>query len=196
MNFEVWREGLRGVQRHVQVGRLDYRFCLRFVREKILELAEAEDEKIFVQAMRTFVAGRSEPSQIAVALFTRQCSASNVNTFALQTAVLVGRALVPVLAPRSVIVFITFAFCGEIFSMARARLSVLLSWLDVDVGTGPEAIRVRPLIGLTEQSHCAVVACEVLRQTDLVRLSSAKKGKKLSVRRPIIEENELTWHHF
>lgn len=83
----------------------------------------------------TLVAGRSKPAQIAVALFAWQCGSPDVYAFSLQPTVLVVRALVPVLASRPVIVFITFAFCGEIFAMARARLSELFTGFDVNIGT-------------------------------------------------------------
>lgn len=122
---------------------------------------------------RTFVAAWSEPSQVAVALFAWQCSPTNVHTFPLKTAILICRALVPELASSAVIVFITFAFCGKVFSMARACLSVFSTGLYVNISTRPKSIRVCPLVRLTQQSQSTVLAREILWQVNLVRLSSA-----------------------
>jgi hypothetical protein len=90
---------------------------------------QAVDEEL------TLVTSRAKPPHFAVALFSWQRRSADVDAFTLRTAILIGSALVPVLASRSVVVFIAFALCGEVLAMAAARLSVLFSWFNVNIGT-------------------------------------------------------------
>lgn len=94
-----------------------------------------------------FVASWSEPTEPAVALFTRQRGTSQIHAGSLNAAVLVRGTLIPKLAPIAVVLLLAFAPRDEL-AMPGTGLAELLPLNNVHIGARPEQVVSTPLIRL------------------------------------------------